>query len=53
MLTIEARAKRNEYRRAWYAKNKEKARGYIDAYWERQAAKAESEEREQKDHEKE
>ena len=39
-MTAEARAARNAYRRAWYRANKEKARSYITAYWERKAAAA-------------
>ena len=43
MMTEAARAARNEYRRKWYANNKEKAKRYMATYWERQAAKAEAE----------
>lgn len=44
-MTPEARAKRNAYKRAWYAKNKDKARSYIEAYWERKAAEAKEKEK--------
>lgn len=39
-MTPEARAKRNAYKRAWYARNKESVREYNKRYWERRAAEA-------------
>ena len=33
-----ARAKRNEYARAWYAKNKDKVRASLNRHWEKLAA---------------
>ena len=34
-----AKAKRNEYARAWYAKNREKVRANINRHWEKLAAR--------------
>ena len=38
-MTDAARAKRNEYRRKWYAANRDKARATNERYWEKKAAK--------------
>lgn len=42
-LSDEARAKRNEYRRKWYQRNKNKCKEYNIRYWERKAAGCEGE----------
>lgn len=42
MMTEEAKEKRRAYRRAWYAKNKDKQKEYTERYWERKAAKDEA-----------
>lgn len=34
-MTEEARNKRNEYHRRWYAANKDKVKQYVRNYWER------------------
>ena len=37
-LSDEARKARNEYRRKWYAENKDKAQAQQARYWERRAS---------------
>lgn len=39
-MTEAAKAARREYRRKWYAANKDKARAATIRYWEKKAAKA-------------
>ena len=36
-LSEEERSKRNEYKRQWYQKNKDKHYGYMMRYWMRKA----------------
>ena len=36
-MTEAARAKRNEYKRKWYAANKEKAKESQERYWEKKS----------------
>ena len=38
-----AREARKQYKREWYARNKEKQREYTARYWERKAAEAAAE----------
>ena len=40
-LSPKAIEKRREYKRNWYARNKEKAKEYNDRHWERAAAASE------------
>lgn len=45
-LTQEALEARREYKRRWYAANKEKVKAYNAAYWERKAKERKSEDEE-------
>lgn len=37
-ITEAAAEARRQYQKAWYAKNKDKVKGYQQRYWERKAA---------------
>ncbi len=42
-MTEEAKAARREYKRAWYAKNKERVKQYAEKHWTKVAAEKKGE----------
>lgn len=47
MMTAEAKAARNAYRREWYRNNKEKAKAQRERYWQKKAEEMKAKEEEE------